>query len=49
MAVYLAAALADALRLGLWAWAPYLGIFLWGYAYTALWGLREAAAAPGPA
>ena len=48
MALYLAATLMDAIRLGVWAWVPFIGLFLWGHAYMALAGLGQARRASLP-
>ena len=42
MSLYLALTLLDAIRLGVWAWVPFIGLFLWGHAYLTVADLRQA-------
>ena len=47
MALYLAATLTDAIRLGVWAWVPFISLFLWGHAYMTVAGLKQTLRAHG--
>ncbi|MCZ6649417.1 MAG: glycosyltransferase [Acidobacteria bacterium] len=42
MSLYLAATFLDAIRLGVWAWVPFIGLFLWGHVYLTVADLGQA-------